>query len=165
MKAITINDKLKSQVTSIRNLSVFRFVQLFLLAGLLFTSASCKKEDDPNLVFKATMNGTSEVPPNASTATGSATLTFNEDTKIFTVVVTFTGINATNGHIHKGAAGSPGGPVFPFTLPIVSPINYTSVALDATQEADLKAGLYFVNIHSAAYQAGEIRGQLELETK
>jgi hypothetical protein len=165
MKTITINENLKSQLTSTRNISVFRFVQLLLLAGLLLTAASCKKEDDPNLVFKATMNGASEVPQNASTATGSATLTFNEDTKIFTVVVTFTGVTATNGHIHKGAVGVSGGPVYPFAAPYVSPINYTSVALDATQEADLKAGLYYVNIHSAAYSGGEIRGQLELETK
>ena len=131
-----------------------------LLTGLI----SCNNNDDnpapnPNVTFKATLNGTSEVPTNASTATGMATLTFNTTTKIFTVAVTHTVAAPTNGHIHKGAIGVSGPPVFPFTS-YTSPISYTSVALDATQEADLYAGLYYVNIHSAAFPGGEIRGQL-----
>jgi hypothetical protein len=34
--------------------------------------------------------------------------------------------------------------------------------LNAEQEADLKAGLYYVNLHSATYTDGEIRGQLRV---
>jgi hypothetical protein len=33
-------------------------------------------------------------------------------------------------------------------------------ALTSQEEADLKNGLYYVNIHSDAYPDGEIRGQL-----
>lgn len=133
----------------------------FLLAGIV----SCTNDDDPtptpnpNVTFKATLNGASESPPNASTATGMATLTFNTTTKIFTISVTHTIAVPTNGHIHKGAIGVNGSPVFPFTS-FTSPINFTSIALDASQEADLNAGLYYVNIHTAAYPGGEIRGQL-----
>ncbi len=136
---------------------------LFVLASIIFISAGCSKDDDvpdPNVVFKATINGVSEVPVNTSVAVGTATLTFNKDTKIFTLVVNYSGVNATASHIHKGAAGVSGGVVFGFTSPITSPINYTSVALDATQETDLMANLYYVNIHSAAFPGGEIRGQL-----
>ena len=75
-------------------------------------------------------------------------------------MVNYSGVTATNSHIHKGAAGVSGGVVFGFTSPITSPVNYTSVALDAAQEADLNANLYYVNIHSAAFPGGEIRGQL-----
>ena len=135
---------------------------LFILATSIFFS--CDKDDDPvpdpNTTFKASINGASESSPNPSTATGNATATFNKDTKILTVNVTFSGVTATNGHIHKGAIGVAGGVIFGFTAPITSPINYVSPALDATQEADLFANLYYVNIHSAAYPAGEIRGQL-----
>ncbi len=131
-----------------------------VLAGILFTAASCKKSTDPNVTFKAIINGASETPANASTASGTATLTYNKDTKIFTVVVTFSGITATASHIHKGDVGVAGGVIFGFTAPITSPINYTSVALDATQDADLNANMYYVNIHSAAFPGGEIRGQL-----
>ena len=69
-------------------------------------------------------------------------------------------MTVTAAHIHKGSVGIAGGVVFPFTAPITSPINYTSVALDATQEADLNANMYYVNVHSAANPGGEIRGQL-----
>ncbi|MGZ8558469.1 MAG: CHRD domain-containing protein [Chitinophagaceae bacterium] len=135
---------------------------LLILASYFFFS--CDKDDDPvpdpNTTFKATINGASESSPNPSTATGSATATFNKDTKILTVNVTFTGLTPTAAHIHKGAVGVAGGVIFGFTAPITSPINYTSPALDAAQESDLFANLYYVNIHSAAYPGGEIRGQL-----
>lgn len=139
-------------------------IRIFALAIISTGLFSCDKDDpapvpDPNTTFKATLNGTSEVPANASTATGTATLTFNTNTKIFTLSVTHTVAAATNGHIHKAAIGVSGGVIFPFAS-FASPIAYTSVALDATQEADLNANLYYVNIHTAAFPGGEIRGQL-----
>lgn len=137
-------------------------VQAIVLLSVLLIAGSCKKSDttSTDVVFKAVINAASETPANASTATGTATLTFNTTTKIFSIVVNFTGITATAAHIHKGEVGVPGGVIFGFTAPITSPINYTSAALDASQEADLNANLYYVNIHSAAFPAGEIRGQL-----
>ena len=133
-----------------------------VLAGVLVAVVSCKDEEtpDPNVIFKAVINGASEVPANASTATGTATLTFNSDTKIFSIVVNYSGVTASNSHIHKAAAGVGGGVVFGFTQPITSPINFTSAVLDSTQQADLNANLYYVNIHSTQYPGGEIRGQL-----
>ncbi|HAM11327.1 MAG: hypothetical protein A2X05_14645 [Bacteroidetes bacterium GWE2_41_25] len=143
-----------------RKVSMFKQIQFVVFVVLLFTAGSCKKEEDPDVIFKATINGTSEVPANASAATGTATLTYNKDTKIFNIVVDFSGITATAAHIHKAAAGVSGGAVFGFSPPVTSPVNYTSVALDATQEADLYANMYYVNIHSTAFPGGEIRGQL-----
>ncbi|GAB2813754.1 CHRD domain-containing protein [Ferruginibacter profundus] len=142
-----------------KNVIIFMAIAM-LSMGLL----SCKKDDpapaaDPTTTFKATLTGASEVPANASAATGTATLTFNTVTKVFTVTVTYSGVTANNGHIHKGAAGSNGSVIFPFSG-LTSPIGYTSAALDATQEGDLNNNLYYVNIHSAAFPAGEIRGQL-----
>ena len=138
-------------------------IRLLAVSTLLFGISSCDKDDDtppdPNVTFKATLTGAQEVPANASTATGEATLTFNTTTKIFTLAVTHTIASPTNGHIHKAAVGVSGGVIFPFAS-FTSPISYTSPALDATQEADLNAGLYYVNIHTAAFPNGEIRGQL-----
>lgn len=138
----------------------------FLIIAVIAASmVSCKKDDDPvpvdpNVTFRANLTGAQEATPNTSTNTGAATLVFNTTTKIFTLTVTHTVGTPTAGHIHKGALGVSGGVVFPFSA-AVSPIAYTSVALDAVQEADLNAGLYYVNIHSAPpYGAGEIRGQL-----
>jgi hypothetical protein len=138
-------------------------IGLLAVVTLLSGLSSCDKDEDdppdPNVTFQATLTGAQEVPANPSTATGSATLTFNTNTKIFTLSVTHSIASPTNGHIHKGAVGVSGPPVFPF-ITFTSPISFTSTALDATQEADLNAGLYYVNIHTTAYTGGEIRGQL-----
>lgn len=39
-------------------------------------------------------------------------------------------------------------------------INYSTPALDAGQEADLFAGLWYVNVHTDANSGGEIRGNI-----
>ena len=146
---------------------MLRTIHFVPVAIMLFSIASCSKSStttpDPNITFKATLNAANERPtPNASTATGSATLVFNNTTKIFTVTVTYTGLTgtATASHIHKGDVTVAGSVIFGFSSVTVSPIVYTSAALDATQEADLKASMYYVNIHTAANPGGEIRGQL-----
>lgn len=145
-----------------------KIISLLLTASVsLFGLVSCEKYDDvpfpstlnPNIVFKATLTGAQEVPANASTATGSATLVYDSIGKVFSLSVTHTIPNPTNGHVHKAPVGVSGGAIFPFAS-FTSPISYTSPVLDATQQADLKANLYYVNIHTAAFPGGEIRGQL-----
>lgn len=127
---------------------------------LLTFIVSCDDDDpNPNVTYKATLSGANESTPNSSTATGTGTLTFNTTTKIFTMTVTHTLASPTSGHIHKGAVGVSGPVVFPLSS-LASPITYTSAALTTEQEADLNAGLYYVNLHSAAFPGGEIRGNL-----
>jgi hypothetical protein len=128
-----------------------RFFALFII---VFSMVSCGKDEEtviPNVTYNATLKGTSEVPANASAAIGLATLTYNPNTKLFTIVVTHDLVAVTGGHIHKGATGINGEVVFPF-LTTTSPITYTSVALTA--------GLYYVNLHTASFPDGEIRGQI-----
>lgn len=144
--------------------------KLFSFALLLLTVigiGSCKKNDPTPastttiVTFTATINGSSETPSNASSATGTANFTYNTVTYVLSGTVTFSGITPISAHIHKGAVGVPGGVIFPLgTAPFTSPVSFTSVPLDATQMADLMANLYYVNIHSTAFPGGEIRGQL-----
>ena len=133
---------------------------LLAISLSVFLTACDKDDDTPNPVvnFSATLNGAAETPPNASTATGSATGTYNTSTKTLSVTTTYSGITPTLGHIHKGAVGVKGDVVFPFTS-LTSPIVFTTT-LDAAQESDLMAGLYYVNLHTVAFGGGEIRGQL-----
>ena len=141
--------------------------RLLVISFFLFGIVSCDCDDDNNnsnpgsnlTTFTATLNGASEVLANTSSESGMATLIFNNTTKKFTITVTQSIASPTLGHIHLGAVGVNGSPVFTFTS-LTSPINYTSEPLTSAQEADLKANLYYVNIHTAAFPAGEIRGQL-----
>ena len=141
---------------------LLKILTIFTLSLIIL---SCNNDDDKpatmntNVTFKATLSGANESTPNSSTATGTGSLVFNTTTKIFTLTVNHTLASVTSGHIHKGAVGTSGPVVFPLGN-LVTPIVYTSVALDAMQEADLNAGLYYINLHSAAFPAGEIRGQL-----
>jgi CHRD domain/IPT/TIG domain len=133
------------------------------VGGQVAESSTNFRVDD---LFRATLNGANERPTaNTSTGTGTATLTLNKETKIFTLNVTYTGLTgaATNGHIHKAAADLAGPAVFPFTAPFTSPINYTSAALTQAQIDDLHASLNYVNIHTAQFPGGEIRGQLIMQ--
>jgi hypothetical protein len=134
-----------------------------LLATVLFTALSCSDKNNNNnpvVTFEATLNGSSEVPPNNSTSTGAATLTYDTLAKTFDIIVTYTGIAPTAGHIHLGAPGVAGGVVFGFPDVSKSPIKYTSTVLTADQKNNLYTGQYYVNLHSTAFPNGEIRGQL-----
>ncbi len=141
-----------------------KYLKMLAFAAVVTGAISCSKDDDddnnPTIVnFSGNLTGAAEVPGNASAATGAAVASYNDDTNILTVTTTFTGLTPTMAHIHKGAAGVSGGVVFPIT-DLASPMLLTTTALTAQQEADLKANLYYVNIHTAAYVDGEIRGQL-----
>lgn len=123
------------------------------------TTADTTKANNEVTIFKATLKGSSEVPANPSAATGTSTLTYNPATKTFTDVTSYTGITPSMGHIHKGAIGVSGPVVFPFTN-LASPITYNSAPLTDDQVNELFNDSLYVNLHSTAFPAGEIRGQL-----
>lgn len=140
-------------------------------AGLLFAAAigfiySCNKKNDTpapatTVDLAATLNGANEVPANPSVNTGSVTGTYNLNTKIISINTSWSGFAATNAHIHKGGAGVSGSVFMGFSAPFTSPLPFTATAaLTQAQEDSLFAGLFYVNVHSAAYPGGEIRGQL-----
>ena len=136
-------------------------LKLLLAAFLLLTVVSCKKKDEKSniITFKATLNGASEIPPNASMASGASTLTYNTSNKTFSVVTTYSGLTPIMGHIHKAAKGTNGPVIFPFTDVSMSPIKLDGTLTDAQALALEKDSMY-VNLHTTAFPGGEIRGQL-----
>ena len=113
-------------------------------------------------VFKATLAGTSEVPPNSTTGKGMATVRLNTVNKKISWNVRYSGTTGPvmAGHIHGPAdVGANAGVVVPFGGKITSPIKGAATLTDA-QIADLEAGKYYVNLHTEANKPGEIRGQL-----
>jgi hypothetical protein len=112
--------------------------------------------------FKATLDGSQQNPPVTTKGKGTATFTFDTAKKKLSWNVKYSGLSgpAVAGHIHGPAAvGENAGPVIPFKK-LKSPIKGSAVLTDA-QAADLEAGKYYVNVHTAANKDGEIRGQIE----
>ncbi len=107
------------------------------------------------------MSAANEVPPNSSGATGTAKVDLDGNVLKWTVTYSGTTGPVTAGHFHGPAMpGANAGVVVPFPGPISSPITGTAT-LTAAQVADLKAGLWYVNLHTAAHPGGELRGQVK----
>ncbi|HTP46374.1 MAG TPA: CHRD domain-containing protein [Casimicrobiaceae bacterium] len=112
-----------------------------------------------------TLEGGQEVPPLSTTATGLATVTIRPDRSVY-VTVTVQGMQATASHIHEGATGTNGPVIVPFTktrskgeFAIFE--SAPDAMLTESQYASYKAGKLYINVHSAQYPGGEIRGQLQ----
>lgn len=110
--------------------------------------------------FRGQMTPDQEVPPKTGNGKGTATATLNGNTLNYHVEYSGLSGPATVGHFHGPAdKGTEARPVVPFANP-ASPIWGTATLTDQ-QKADLMAGKWYANIHTAQNPAGEIRGQME----
>jgi hypothetical protein len=110
--------------------------------------------------FATAMNAASEVPPNASAGLGGAALMLRPNGTIV-LQGAFAGLTGapTAAHVHLGAVGLNGPIVFPLTVGAGTlSATYTPTAGDL---ANLRAGNWYVNVHTVANPGGEIRGQLD----
>lgn len=114
---------------------------------------------DNMVIFSNDIIDDNEVPPTGSSATGNFYGAYNKTTKALSYVVRFSGLTPTAMHFHKAAAGVNGPVVVAISAPYTTGMAATAT-LTAEQEADMLGGLWYINIHSAAFGAGEIRGQL-----
>jgi hypothetical protein len=113
--------------------------------------------------FTASLNGAQETPPNASKGTGTAKVDLDTEAKTLTWTVAYSGLSgpARAAHFHGPAtAGKAAGVVVPITGALTSPISGQSAVNDG-EIGDLRAGLWYINIHTDKVPGGEIRGQVE----
>lgn len=113
-------------------------------------------------IFEARLSGAQEVPPVNSAGHGQAELQWNRNSNVLSWKVTFTGLSGevTGAHIHGPASpGENAGVVIPFMTGLSGTIT-GQTNLTSAQALDLAAGRWYVNIHTAAFPGGEIRGQL-----
>ena len=131
--------------------------KLLLAGAAALTLSAC----DAPMRFKAPLSGAAEAPPDNSRGTGMVEATIFPSTKAMTYTGEFQGLTGpvTAAHFHGPApAGGTAPPVIPIN-DTTSPIKGGQTLTDA-QIADIAAGRYYVNLHTAAYPNGEVRGQL-----
>lgn len=106
------------------------------------------------------LDGTREVPANVSVAKGNGNFVVADDLSISGSVTT-SGIDGTAAHIHEAGVGKNGSVIVKLSKSGADTWDIPAGSkLTGTQYASFKAGNLYVNVHSAAYPAGEIRGQL-----
>jgi len=118
--------------------------------------------------INVTFSGLQETPANNSTATGTLIGTYDDATNILTYTINFSGLSANTSaaHFHAAAPGIAGAIVIGatgFPTGVTSGAYNNNHTLTATQEDSLKLGLWYFNIHTTAFPAGEIRAQIFLQ--
>lgn len=131
-----------------------------LLAGLVPLAALAgSRAMHPELGAK--LVGTVEVPKGAPKGHGIVNVTLNATKG--TACWTFAGIagigKATAAHIHKATAGKAGPVVIPFGSAYKAK-GCTKAAKSLIRAIESNPNAYYVNVHTAKYPAGAIRGQL-----
>ena len=132
-----------------------------LLAAACLLCVSAHAE---TVKFSATMGPDTEVPPKAAPgAAGTATATLDTETRHLDYDASWNGLTgpATMAHFHGPAApGKNAGVQVKIGDPNPTSPTTGSATLTEEQVAQLTAGQWYANVHTAANPGGEIRGQL-----
>lgn len=133
---------------------------ILLAAGMAAIAASASVARAATHTLVCELRGGQEVPPNPSTARGCGRFEINTNANTLKFYIAYGGLSSpeTAAHIHGPAGpGVNAGIVFP--LPAGSPKsgvwNYPE-----PMEQDILEGKMYVNIHTAMFGGGEIRGQI-----
>jgi hypothetical protein len=126
-------------------------------AAAVFAMLSVPSAQAVLVSYTAVLKGTNEVPANASTNTGRTRLILDTVTNGVTWVTKTTIVTNSGHHLHAGAVGVNGPVIVNF-----GGIYSGSAVVSATQTTNIQAvpANFYVNLHTAAFGGGEIRGPL-----
>lgn len=139
---------------------------LLALAALLLAACTHAQPDDAHLVaFSTSLRGDQQVPSATSMGRGQLDAVLDKDTRLFRWKLSHSGLTGpvTAAHFHGPAAPGANAPA---VLPLMAPgaglpeRAEGAATLSEAQAADLMAGRWYVNLHTAAFPGGELRGQL-----
>lgn len=137
---------------------------LFSLTSLALAAPTMAARAAP-ASFTVQLTGEQQVPPVTTPGSGTANLTYDPATRVVTWSVTFGGLSGapTMAHFHGPAATGANAPVVVWISkrgePVTSPIT-GQATLTLEQAQQFTAGQWYVNVHTPAHPAGEIRGQV-----
>jgi len=118
-----------------------------LLAIVLLAGCSMTPMMPAASPMVARLSGDNEVPSVPTSGSGTAEVSFDRQSKVLSWTITYSGLTG------------PATVVVPLTGSLASPIT-GSATLTEPQAADLMAGKWYFNVHTAAHPGGEIRGQV-----
>ena len=130
-------------------------------AAVALSACSMMPGMSTTVPMRAALSPAQEVPPVSSSATGMVEANLDKNTNVVKWRLTYSGLTgpATAGHFHGPASmGQNAGVVVPFTSAASG--SEGQATLTAAQVADLMAGKWYANVHTAANPGGEIRGQV-----
>ena len=142
----------------IREIGLKSIVALMLIVSCVMA----RDVQAQQIQFTGDARGSNEVPPLQSSGSGKALATLDRGSKTLSWVITYSGLSSrpTAIHFHGPAdATRNAGIVLPVTGNLDSPVQGSAVLTDG-QAADLMAGRWYLNIHTAANPAGELRAQM-----
>lgn len=148
-----------------KKLITLKYSPLLLVISFMFVMTTNVKATVYTLDLA--LSGQNEVPPNATTASGILTGTYNDATHVLSFNLMFNGLTApaTAAHFHGPANAGQNGPVqvplAGFPAGVTSGTYSNTFVLTLEQESQLLCGQWYVNIHTAAYPGGEIRSQVK----
>jgi hypothetical protein len=157
-----------------RFLHLFQPLKWSIAAALVLGFVACSNNDDDknsnnasnppapsSQQFNVALSGEQEVPPTASGALGTGTLSFDAATRNIIGSITLDGMTASAAHIHQADVGISGPIIVSLTetTPGTWSVPSGSTLTEAQANALAAGGLYF-NAHTTANPNGEIRGQI-----
>ena len=122
------------------------------------------------VTYVVRMNGGQETPANNTKGTGSGTFTIDGSKLKYSIDVKDLSGAASAAHIHVGAMGVSGPPVYTFAVKASADGNISEGTIDLTTDASagvsgdslrklMSNGNAYVNVHTKNFPAGEVRGQ------
>ncbi|MDP8242709.1 MAG: CHRD domain-containing protein [Candidatus Hinthialibacter antarcticus] len=120
--------------------------------------------DEP-YAFKSELSGAKQPTPIDSSGVGAASISISNDWSLISWTLTVTGLdNITASHFHEGGASESGG-----VLIAISQAFSTETSGEAALSEDhlklILAEQAYINVHTSANPAGEIRGQVEYDAE
>jgi hypothetical protein len=137
-----------------------------ILAACLTTTAWAELAQAAPESFKVQLTGAQMVPPVETAATGTADITYDPGTRVVSWTIIYSGLSgtATMAHFHGPAPEGKNAPVVIWLSkqgsPAESPMS-GQATLTPEQAQQFEAGDWYVNVHTQAHPAGEIRGQVK----